>query len=345
MRNLSATYNQSAKPNRSMAASIPYRAGTGTLDVGDSDVTGPNLTQNLINLTAAQNRALQQQNQGLQGYGDNDLAILRALQDLRNQPPAPITELPGLDVADVFNQARKAATSNVSPYYEKQLQLFQQEQAKRKGRVEADTQTVISQASEDAKLALEELNQDVETARTRTAEDTTKSLNQTNASQEEFQDVSADAFTRSRNALREGLAGSNLTFSGLGQQRDTEALAQKAKGEARQVGKFDVQRQAATDFKTRTFEDLAKQQQRGTAATEKAKGRTIKVAQLNLERTLEDLIDEEVVARRQNEFQKNQAIDQQTGTEARSLFERFLGGLRNPDQVVLARNVYGGAFS
>jgi hypothetical protein len=279
--------------------------------------------------------------------GDSGTSQYEALQaqidGLRNSLPRP-PQIPKLDINGIYDRAKQVATSNVSPYYENLFQQFKADQTKQQERAQQDTNTIITQADQDLKTALDTLNQSAATNTARTQQDTTQAIGDVNTQQNQYQQDSATGFSRALNNLRSGLANSGLTFSGIGQQQTNTALQDKATQEGRSAQAAQTNVERLNQNKDRTLQDIATEVTNKTAAAQTGTQRTKDQANLNLTRLNQDLLDQEVQKRQELDFQKSQDIYNQTQGAAKNLFTDFLTTLKSPEQIAAASSAYGGLF-
>lgn len=260
----------------------------------------------------------------------------RSLSGLQNPAPSKLPTLPNFSIEDTFNRARQAATSTVSPYYETLLQSFKDQQGKKRTRAEEDVASLEQNVAEDFKT-LQSRN---EQERKRTEEDVTRNLDTIGATGQALQEGGADAFSRAFKSLRGQQAQGNLTFSGIGAQEQESALQDKARTEGQQTAELNRQKQTQKIFKERTFQDIAQSED----LAQKSGERQTKRAKKELERTFSDLADELVQQERTLEMQKQSAISENEGLQAKNQFSNFLSQLRSPEEVAYANQLYGGIF-
>ncbi len=269
-------------------------------------------------------------------------ALQREIERLSNPQPtappsvAPLPELPAFSVEDTFKKAREIAASNVSPYYEKQLNQFRERQNLRRNRAKEDFGRVQSDIDREIKT-VQEGNK---IAQARTEEDVQKNIEDVVRQEAEAQLGSSTSFNRAYDALRGGQAQSGTLRSGIGKQQPGQAVGDKKLAESRITAGADRQTKAQQLFKTRTLQDIARSNELALQEGEVRK----KSGQINLDRLIQDTLDETIAREQETELQKQQTIESQVGPAAQTLFNKFTSELRNPEAAAYANSIYGGSF-
>lgn len=308
--------------------------------LGEKYYNSPGSRGSFINPLPPQQTAIRRPSSG--GSGSNIADDLRrefaannaSLANLLRPQASPLA--PAFDVLGNLTRARQQAEAAVSPLYVKKLNDFLEQQRVLRDRKVADTERLKKEADEALANSLESTGID----RTRTSEDVANELSQIGTNEDNFQTDSAGGFDEARTALLGNIATSGLTTSGLGRQQEQKAIAGKRTEEGRQVESFNVQKKAQETFRTRTFEDLLRSDKLNTKKTEQTK----ELAKIDLDRYIEDLSFTERDTRSKLEGERLGAIVQQQGDYSRLGFENFLATLRDPAQIQLARQVYGGSI-
>jgi hypothetical protein len=267
-------------------------------------------------------------------------AQIRALQGeidkLANPAPRALPQLPAFSVDDTYKRAREIATSNVSPYYESQLQQFRKEQELRRGRASEDFNTATTAIDTE----MQNIKRANDLQQARTEEDVKQNIEEIVRSEAEAQLDSATGFNRAFNTLRGNQAQAGTLRSGIGQQQQAEGVADKRTAEGRVTAAADRQTKAQQLFKTRTFADIATSNELAVAEG----GTRKKSAKVNLDRIIEDSINDAVTKEQQIAIEKQQTIEQQVAPAAQTLFNQFVSTLRDPEAVAYANEIYGGSF-
>jgi len=246
--------------------------------------------------------------------------------------PRPVYA-PKLDIGALNAQARSAAEGAVNPYYTKVLNEFLAAQAARRQQRQTQAQTDITNIQDSLKSALElsQLN------RERTTEDVGKNLENIATTADQFQTDTGEEFALGRNQLAEQTAAAGLT-GGLGAQQQERAVAGRNLQEERQVKQFQEQKNVQAQFKTRTFEDLMRQDTENTGKAEKGK----KQVQFDLDSYIQNLGFEESDTRNKLEQERLGRVGDESRNQARLAFNNYLAGIKDPAQLQAAVATYGG---
>lgn len=246
--------------------------------------------------------------------------------------PRPVN----LDFAGIQARARQQAEGSVNPLYTQKLNDFLANQATQKARADADKATNDKLIQE----GLQNLVSQNELTGQRTATDVANNLNALGSQEQFYQQQEGQAFDQARTGLQQGIAQSGLTGSGLGAQREQQAISQRNAQSGQQVQSFNIQKQAQQTLKTRTFQDLAKSTELGTkqAGTQKEQN------QLNLNRFIEDQATQLDQERKNQEIQKQADIQAAQGRYAKEQFVNALQGIGNQGTRLATQQAYAGLF-
>ncbi len=242
---------------------------------------------------------------------------------------------PKLDYAAIQTQARAQAENAVNPYYTSQLNKFLEQQSFQKQQQQAQTETNVKNLEDTLKNTLE--GNTIQQGRT--AEDV--ALNQANINQtaDQFQTDTGQAADANRIAQARQIAQAGTT-GGLGAQQQEATQIARNTGEKRQEQQFQQQRNTQELFKTRTFEDLARSGELATASTEKGK----KQADFDLNNFMKNADFELENKKGQLEVQRLQAVGDEQSKQARLAYNQYLAKIKDPAQLALAGQIYGGGF-
>lgn len=252
---------------------------------------------------------------GGDAFTSNLLAELRRLQN--SIPPAP--RLANFNVMANWQAAQSAAERAVNPLYDKYLNDFLAQTAAKKSTKQREFNLNLETIGQEKDYTLGE-NQ---VQRGRTAEDVTSALEKIGKNEEVFQTDEGQQFDTNYRKAAEELAAGGMATSGIGKQSTADQIRLRNVSSQRQLDEFQGQREAKNLFKTRTFEDLTRGDNR---ATQLAESKT-KAAQFDLDKYLEDLGFEETKFRQENEFQRLQSVFQESQTREKTGVEQFLAGL------------------
>lgn len=261
-------------------------------------------------------------------------AQLKALQNQIAQQP----KIYSYNVADASAKARAAAEQAVNPYYTQQLNKFlEQEQIKQK-RAQEDSayqQQQLDQALQDALTASQ-------TSRQRTEQDAATKLADVQNASDYYQNTEANTFDKARQALLTNVAQSGLTTSGLGQQQQNEQIQNRNIESAQQQRSFNAQTDAINTLKTRTFEDLQRQDTNAQRNTTQNKQRV----QVDLDRALQDIGYETDAFKAKNEYERLNALVGEEAKQYQLGVNQFIQGLAakgaRAQDIQATRALYGG---
>jgi hypothetical protein len=259
------------------------------------------------------------------------LAQIKALSAPQPQPLAPF-----FDTAANFSRARSQAEGAVNPLYTKKLNDFITQQQVEKARQQADATTANANLDDALKFTLESSK----IARDRAAEDTSLNVGQLNNQEENYQADQGSTFDKVRQTLAGNVTNAGLQASGLGAQQVADATKARNVQEGRAVESFHVQKQAQETAKNRTFDDLFRSDNQSTDQTGKKKDQI----KINLDRFIQDQGTQLDQTKTSLEAQRLGDIINQEGQYAKLGFSTFLGTLRNPRDIALASQTYGGLF-
>lgn len=243
------------------------------------------------------------------------LAQLRSAQNYR--PPTP--KLASFDIMSNWRNAQSAAERAQNPLYEKKLNDFLAHNAKKK----QSKQNEFGLTNENIDLEKAQALEDSAVSRQRTSEDTTAALEKIGQNEGIYQTDEGQDFDKNYRATAEQLAASGAAGTGLGRQQSSDAIRLRNVQSQRQLDEFNGQREAKQLFKTRTFEDLARGDERATTLATNKK----KAAQFDLDAYLEDLAYDETNFRSQNEIDRLEAVLRDSQNYEKAGVESFLAGL------------------
>lgn len=243
---------------------------------------------------------------------------------------------PPLNLSSIYNQASSKAASNVNPYYTKQLQDFQAQQAQEKALQQQQTQMNIA----NLQTQLQNTLQGNQITQGRTAQDVLANEQQIGIKSDQTQQDQGTQFDQARIAQAKQLAGQGLTTSGVGQGQVAQSQTDRNTQESRQAADAAQQQQQQELFKNRTFEDLARS---GELA-----GQAEKTGETQQNFDLNKFIQGQASQLQQQtqtlEQQRLQRVAQETQAQAKLLVNKFIQSLSNPAQRLAAAQQYGGAF-
>lgn len=249
--------------------------------------------------------------------------------------PAPVYA-PKLDVASINAQARTAAEGAVNPFYTKQLNDFLAQQSAQKLQQQTQHDTNIQNLQDTLKNTLDAnaLTQ------TRTGEDAALKQQQTNTANDQNQVDTGNQFETDRLAAAKAQATAGVLGTGAGNRATGVATGARNTTEDRQNQAFQQTRDQTELFKTRTFADLAKSGELATTSENKGE----KQANFDLDSYIKNAAFTEQDQRNKLEEARLQRIGQETGSQAKLLFNKYLAGISNPAQYEAAVRTYGGSF-
>lgn len=243
---------------------------------------------------------------------------------------------PPLNLSSIYNQASSKAQGNVNPYYTKQLQDFQAQQAQDKALQQQQTQMNI----QNLQTQLQNTLQGNSISQARTAQDTLTGEQQAGIKADQTQQLQGTQFDQARIAQAKQLATQGLTTSGLGQGQVLQSQTDRNTQEGQQAQADQQAFQQAELLKSRTFEDLARS---GELATQAEKtGET--QANFDLNKYIQGQGSALQQQQQTLETSRLQRVAQETQAQAKLLVNQFIQSISNPQQRQAAAQVYGGAF-
>lgn len=249
--------------------------------------------------------------------------------------PPPVYA-PKLDIASVNARARSQAEGAVNPFYTKQLNDFLAQQAELKRQQEEQYTTNI-QNYQDALKNTTEANA---IAGTRAAEDSATKQTAINTANDQNQVDTGTQFEDARLAAAKQQAVGGTLGTGAGNNQTTAQTTNRNTTEGRQNDAFQIQRDQQEQFKSRTFEDLA----RSTSLATSAEGKSEKQAKFDLDNYIKGTAFTEQNKRNELEQSRLERIASEQRNQAKLLFNNYLAGISNPAQYEAAVRTYGGAF-
>lgn len=212
--------------------------------------------------------------------------------------------LPYYNITSGYSQARQKAEAAVTPYYQKKFAEYAADFNRRRG--EANTGADMSRQNTD--IELKNLIEGNVIEQGRTAEDVAAALYDVNNQEQQFQQGEGRAFDQQKRELEAKTAASGLATSGLGQQGIQTAQEDRNFASKGQADTFQQERQLKEQFKTRTFEDLARSDVLGKEKNVQTK----KQIDFDLNKMINDLGFEEVQKNDQLRRQQLEETSKQT---------------------------------
>ena len=242
-------------------------------------------------------------------------AEIRRLQNsLAAQP-----KLASFDIMSNWRQAQSAAEKAQNPLYERKLNEFLERNVQKK----QYKQNEFNLGNENIQLEKNQALEDSATSRVRTEQDTQGAIDKINQSEGYYQQDEGQQFDTDYRQLAEQVAAEGGSETGLGRQQSYDAIKLRNITNERQLNEFKGQREAKQLFKERTFEDLARGDERATIlATNKTKA-----AQFDFDDYLNELAYNEKVFRQDNETARLEAVLRDTANYEKAGVESFLAGL------------------
>lgn len=244
---------------------------------------------------------------------------------------------PPLNLSSIYNQSYATAQGNVNPYYSKQLQDFQTNQAANRAIQEQQTQMNIKNLQDQLANTLS----GNEISGARTSQDVLANEQQAGIKADQQQQDQGVQFDQARIAQAKQLATQGLTTSGLGGQQVEQSTDQRNTQESRQAADVAQQQQSQELFKSRTFEDLARSGE--LAKQSETKGET----QANFD--LNNYIAQQGrdLGAQKDTLEKQRIADvlAETKRQGQLAVNNFIQGLSNPAQITAAVQKYGSYFA
>lgn len=246
------------------------------------------------------------------------------------------TPPPNWNLSSIYNQAGSQAAGQVNPYYTKQLQDFQTNQAQAKAL--QDQQRTLNlqnlQQTQDTNLAQNE------TQRGRTSADVLQNEQQVSMQADQRQQDQGMQFDQARIAQAKQEASQGLTGSGLGEQQTLASQTARNLQESRQ-GAQDQQQVAAQELtKARTFEDLANSDVLAKSANSQGQ----KQQQIDWDKFVQGQASDLSQTSQSLEQQRLSRLSQVQQQLAKQQVNDMISKLSNPQQRLAAASAYGGAF-
>lgn len=249
---------------------------------------------------------------------------------------APVVAPPSLDINSIYGQARSKAEGAVNPFYTKQLQDFQTQQAAAKQQQDIQRQFNIQQLQQGLTNKLQEN----EISGQRTSQDVLQNEQQLGIQADRQQVDQGGQFDQARLAQAKQLATQGLTGSGIGAQQTLQAQTDRNTQEQRQGEDVQQQKQAQELFKSRTFEDLSRSG--GLAKEAEASGE--KQQQIDWDKFVQTQGFEYSNKQQQLEGERLARVAQETQSQGKLLTNQFIQSISNPAQRLAAAQAYGGLF-
>lgn len=242
-------------------------------------------------------------------------AEIRRLQNAMAAQP----KLASFDIMSNWRSAQSAAEKAQNPLYERKLNEFLERNVQKK----QYKQNEFDLGNENINLEKNQALEDSATSRIRTEQDTTAAIDKINETEGYYQQDEGQQFDTDYRQLAEQVAAEGGSETGLGRQQSYDAVKMRNITNERQLNEFKGQRQAKQIFKERTFEDLARGDERANIlATNKTKA-----AQFDFDDYLNELSYNEKVFRQDNETARLEAVLRDTGNYEKAGVESFLAGL------------------
>lgn len=250
---------------------------------------------------------------------DAALNQLRAQNLQLQQQIAATPKLARFDVMGNWNSAKTAAEKAVNPRYDRMLSEFLANATARKQNRLAVGELTRQQIGQQLTQSLE----DSLTQRNRTTEDTTAAIDTINKNEGFYQTDEGQDFDANYRQAAEQLAATGGATTGMGRQATADMVRLRNVTSQRQLDEFKGQRDAKELMKSRTFEDLARGDERAKLSAENAK----KAEQFDLEAYLEDMAYEEKTKRDSIETERLVSVLDQAQQYEKTGVEQFLAGL------------------
>lgn len=240
---------------------------------------------------------------------------------------------PKLDWNAINAQARRGAQGAVNPWYKKQLQRT----LSNFKNLRATRQKEYKMNVEDIQAELNKTLEESDINRTRTTEDVNTNIADVNTSEDQFQTDTGAEFDEARMAIAGDVAEAGLVGSGLGSQKQTQAVNQRNTQEGRQQAEFQQKRDQQQLFKTRTFEDLL----RGDELAKGSAGRSKKREKFDLDSYIKQSKYDEGTEKIKLEGERLSRLISEEDRRAALLTRAWIENLRDPAQRDAAYKAYG----
>lgn len=243
---------------------------------------------------------------------DDMLKAIRA-----SQPPTP--RIANWDYSANWNNAMSRGMAEAQTLYDAKIKNL----AKEVDAARRQAQGKFDIANTDIQFSLGNTLQDNQVNRTRTTEDVNQAVQNINKAEGIYQQDEGQAFDQNYRQVAEQLAASGAANTGLGQQQTADMIRLRNVQNQRQLDEFVGQREAKELFKTRTFEDLARGDQR---AQQLAANQT-KAAQFDLDSALEDIVINEGNQKFVFEMERGTNATERAGSIYDQMVNEWLAGL------------------
>jgi hypothetical protein len=161
--------------------------------------------------------------------------------------------IPSINLSSIYGQAQQKGQQVADNYYNTIMQQYAQKRDLNKQSALNEYQNMINKAQQD----LDKTIQGTGVARERTTEDVTRTLGEIQTDETGRQVSESRQFDTGLRGLRENVAESGLTGSGLGKQAVLNARTERKESEQAQAMSVERAKETQNLMKTRTFEDLA----------------------------------------------------------------------------------------
>lgn len=253
-----------------------------------------------------------------------------------SRPPTPKI-ISGWNYSDQWNKAQSQAAKEAGSFYNNSIKMATK--SFNNARKKAEQQFNLSK--EGIQTQLDYSLEDSATQRARTGEDTQAAIDKINKGEGIYQQDEGRAFDQNYRQVAEQLAAAGAATTGLGQQQTADMVRLRNVQNQRQLDEFQDQRAARELFKTRTFEDLARSDERAQqSAAFQTKG-----AQFDLDWALENAA--EIFENEKLAAEVKRSID--TSERTQSIYDanvgQWLAGLVNQGHsaadVAATAEIYG----
>lgn len=246
------------------------------------------------------------------------------------------TPPPNWNLTSIYNQAGSQAAGQVNPYYTKQLQDFQTNQASAKALQQQQQALNLQnlQQTQDTNLGQNELQ------RGRTSADVLQNEQQIGIKADQAQQDQGQAFDQQRIAEAKAQANAGLTGSGLGAQQTLASQTAHNVQEQRQ-GEVNTQQVAAQELtKARTFEDLANSDVLAKSANTQGQ----KQQSIDWDKFVQGQTQDLQSTQNTLEQQRLARLSDVQRQLAKQQVNDMISKLSNPQQRLAAASAYGSAF-
>jgi len=208
-------------------------------------------------------------------------AILQGLQPQNFTVQAPRTpKIFNWDITGNMNKAKEQGQQQANVRYNATVR----EATKRFNQLNAQAKKGFELSKKGIDYQEQMALEDNAVNRTRVGEDTTKAIENVNKAEGIYQQDEGQLFDQNYRQVAEQLAAAGAATTGLGKQQTSDMIRLRNVGNQRQLDEFNSQRETKELFKTRTFEDLA----RGDDRAQTLAANQIEGAKFDLDKALED---------------------------------------------------------